>query len=58
MLPCRILRRADRNARQEKAIGVCRGTLPGGTRKEIQDRKGCSSSNLKPHGRDEIGSYH
>ncbi len=58
MLLCRIQRRADRNARQGKTVGVCRGTLLGGTRKEIQDRKGWGSSDEIPHGQDKIGSCH
>lgn len=58
MPPCRVQRRADGNARQGKAVGVCRGTLLGGTRTEIQDRKGRGSSDERPHGRDEIGSCH
>ena len=37
MPPCRVQRRADGNARQGKAVGVCRGTILGGTRTEIQD---------------------
>lgn len=38
------------------AVGVCRGTLLGGTRTEIHDRKGWVSSRERPHGRDETGS--
>ena len=55
---CRVQRRADGNTRQGKAVGVCRGTLLGGTRTEIQDRKGRGSSDERPHGRDEISSCH
>ena len=58
MPPCRVQRLADGNARQGKAVGVCRGTLLGGTRTEIQDRKGWGSSDERPHGRDEISSCH
>ena len=58
MPPCRVQRRADGNARQGKAVGVCRGTILGGTRTEIQDRKGRGSSDERPHGRDEISSCH
>ena len=58
MPPCRVQRRADRNARQGKAVGVCRGTLLGRTRTEIHDRKGWVSSSERPHGRDEISSCH
>ena len=58
MPPCRVQRRADGNARQGKAVGVCRGTILGGTRTEIQDRKGRGSSDERLHGRDEINSCH
>ena len=58
MPPCRVQRRADGNARQGKAVGVCRGTILGGTRTEIQDRKGRGSSGERPDGRDEISSCH
>ena len=58
MPPCRVQRRADGNARQGKAVGVCRGTILGGTRTEIQDRKGRRSSGERPDGRDEISSCH
>ena len=58
MPPCRVQRRADRNARQGKTVGVCRGTLLGGTQTEIHDRKGRVSSAESPHGRDETGSCH
>lgn len=58
MPPCRVQRRADGNARQGEAVGICRGTLLGGTRTEIQDRKGRGSSDERPDGRDEIGSCH
>ena len=58
MPPCRVQRRADRNARQGKTVGVCRGTLLGGTQTEIHDRKGRVSSAERPHGRDETGSCH
>ena len=58
MPPCRVQRRADGDARQGEAVGVCRRTLLGGTRAEIQDRKGRGSSGERPHGRDEIGSCH
>ena len=34
------------------------GTLFGGTRTEIHDRKGRVSSGERPHGRDEISSCH
>lgn len=56
MPPCRVQRRADRNTCQRKAVGIRRRTLFGGTRMEIQDRKGWGSSDERPHGRDEIGS--
>lgn len=58
MPPCRVQRRADGNARQGEAVGVCRRTLLGGTRTEIQDRKGRGSSGERPDGRDEISSCH
>ena len=56
--PCRGWRTVDRNARQGETVGVCWGTLFGGTRTEIHDRKGRVSSRERPHGRDEIGSCH
>ena len=37
--PCRGWRTVDRNARQGETVGVCWGTLFGGTRTEIHDRK-------------------
>ncbi len=58
---CRLVgfdEKADGNTRQGKAVGVCRGTLLGGTRTEIHDRKGRGSSDERPHGRDEISSCH
>ena len=58
MPPCRVQRRADGNARKGKAVGVCRGTLLGGTQTEIQDRKGWDSSDERPDGRNETGSCH
>lgn len=41
-----------------KPLGVCGGTLLGGTRTEIHDRKGRGSSAERPDGRDETGACH
>lgn len=43
---------------QGKSVGVCRGTLFGGTQAETQDRKGWDLSDEKTNERDEISSFH
>ena len=58
MPPCRVQRRADRNARQGKTVGVCRGTLLGGTRTEIYDRKGGDSRAERLDGQNEVNPCH
>lgn len=58
MPPCRVQRRVDRYARQEQAVGICRGTLFEGAQTEIQDLKGWGLSGKRPDGQSEIGSLY
>lgn len=58
MPPCRVQRRADRNARQGQTVGVCRGTIFRGTQAQILNRKSRVSSGEEPSGQSEIDSLY
>ena len=58
MPPCRGRGKADSNARQWQAVGVCRRTLFGGTQAEIYDRKGRFPSAERHDRQNEVSPYH